>query len=103
MSIYLGPEKMIKGWEKTKCRILYTDTYHEILNVLHKLARPARYIKRCSNYYSYILSSGNAWQLIRLKDQGFVQFEEMTLMQEQEYIAEKNTPASSQQSVYEER
>lgn len=96
--IYLGQEKYIKGWENIKCRILYTDTYLEIMNTLHKLGRPVKYIKRHANYYSYILSSGYAWQLIRLRDKNFVQFDDLTLMQEQEYISNKNTEFSSQKT-----
>lgn len=98
--LYLGPEKYIKGWENIRCRVLYADTYHEILNTLHKLGRPVKYIKRHSNYYSYILSSGYAWQLIRLRDQGFIKLEEMTLMQETDFITTKDTKRHEEKIKY---
>jgi len=89
--IYIGPEKNIPGWKNIKCRVLYTDCYKEMMTVLCKLGRPVKFIKKHLNYYSYILSSGYAWQLIRLRDQGFVQFEEMTLMQETDFLTTKDT------------
>jgi hypothetical protein len=97
--IYLGPTKKIKGkkfidgkivYSEYEARTLYTETYNEIMNTLHKLGRPVKYIKRHYNYFSYVLSKGYAWQLVRLRDQNFVKFEELTLMGEQEFIERKN-------------
>lgn len=83
--LYLSPEKDVDWKWADRGRILYADTYPELLTAIHKLDMPVVHIKK-EPVLHYKLSKGRAWQLIRLKDDGFVELEELTLLQEQEYV-----------------
>jgi hypothetical protein len=82
---YLGPQKKIKLKTVMDGRILYADSYEELLTAIHKIDMPVRYIQK-EPVWHYYLSVGRSWQLIRLRDNGFIEFEELTEKQEQEFI-----------------
>ena len=80
----LGPERQFKGKKaRFAGRILYADRRAELYEALKKLGLPFKYIRE--NPWRYLLTMGHAWQLIRLRDQGFVELEEITLLKETEY------------------
>lgn len=87
--IYLGPIRNLEGFIRQQGRFLYADTYAEMITVLFKLGMPAKYI--CEKpVWHYVLSAGRGWQLIRLRDQGFIELKELTLLEEHEYVTTNN-------------
>lgn len=80
----LGPERTFvsRYGKQFRGRVIYADTKLEMYEVLKKIGQPFKRIRE--NPWRYLLSKGWGWQLIRLRDKGFVELEEITLMQEQE-------------------
>jgi hypothetical protein len=83
--IYLGPQKKIELKTVIDGRILYADSYQELLTAIYKIDMPAKYIRK-EPVWHYYLSVGRSWQLIKLRDNGFIEIKELTAMQERKFI-----------------
>lgn len=97
--IYIGPEKKLRAKKKVGSkvvafeydgRVLYADTYNEMMNIVHKMGCSTSYIKRYANYLTYRLSRRHSWKPLYYKKKYNIQVEELTLMQEAEYVENKN-------------
>ena len=114
--IYLGPEKKFKAKKKDKktgriiyfdcdVRILYADTYNEMINIISKINGVNEfqcskdYIKRHYNYLSCKLFKRHSWKPGYLMRKGFIEFKELTLMQETEFINNKFKELQEQKAL----
>lgn len=97
--IYIGPEKKLRAKKKVGSkvvafeydgRILYADTYNEMMNIVHKIGNSTDYIRKHANYFSCILFKYHSWKPLYYKKKYNIQVEELTMMQEAEYVENKN-------------